>query len=310
MDLPVAACYDCDNPGLPMEHGLYVIRNVKPKEHNDDYAIGTTPPGFSVRLSTLPDAGIGVFAETDIPANTRIGPYEGVIYKQSTMDDMSYVWTVDYADESEVDVDEDHHYVDGKPKTHASWLRYVNMANTIDQENLYIYQYNFEIYYVTYECVKAGTELLVWYGDEYGENFGLTRTDEDYQTRFNTSGKQFIEYLNTIPNGPVVRYSFGCYKYSQQCPYVKLLNRTDNVAITCFYGSEYDVCKYVTCDINPCTGLADCRKCRGYCYYMGRYFRPHEEFEHIDNINVCVCNEDLEITCSEEPSSHRDMCFY
>lgn len=73
------------------------------------------------------------------------------------------------------------------------------MANTIDQENLYVHQYNYEIYYVTYECIKPGTELLIWYGDDYGAAYGLERTDKDYQKRFPTSPE--ILYLDTVPSG-------------------------------------------------------------------------------------------------------------
>lgn len=88
-------------------------------------------------------------------------------------------------------------------------MRYVNMADTIDQENLYVLQYNYEIYYVTYECIKPGTELLVWYGDDYGAIYGLERTEEDYQRRFNTSTE--IDYLDTVPSG-IVKVSLRNYK--------------------------------------------------------------------------------------------------
>lgn len=77
------------------------------------------------------------------------------------------------------------------------------MANNIDQENLYVYQYNYEIYYVTFECIKPGTELLVWYGDDYGETLGLNRTQEQYQRRFNISGDQRHRFLNTITCGKI-----------------------------------------------------------------------------------------------------------
>lgn len=47
-----------------------------------------------------------------------------------------------------------------------------------------------------------------------------------------------------------------------------------------------------------------------YCYYMGKYFRPYQEFENADNVNVCFCTVNLEIKCSEELSTYGDMCFY
>lgn len=59
------------------------------------------------------------------------------------------------------------------------------MANTIDQENLWHLQLNYEVYYVTQECIQPGTELLVWYGSGYGSRLGLTRTTDDYMRRWN-----------------------------------------------------------------------------------------------------------------------------
>lgn len=70
--------------------------HFKPKSRNDDYAIGTTPKGFSIRLSTIEVAGLGAFAETAIPKNTRIGPYEGIVYNgtQDQSKDWTYSWSV------------------------------------------------------------------------------------------------------------------------------------------------------------------------------------------------------------------------
>ena len=47
-----------------------------------------------MRKSSIPGAGLGVFAETTIPANTRLGPFEGIIYAEATNEDQSYVWIV------------------------------------------------------------------------------------------------------------------------------------------------------------------------------------------------------------------------
>ena len=33
---------------------------------------------------------------------------------------------------------------------------------------------------MTNKCIKPGTELLVWYGDDYGDTLGLERAPEDY----------------------------------------------------------------------------------------------------------------------------------
>ena len=35
------------------------------------------------------------------------------------------------------------------------------------------FQYHGEIYYRTYKEIKAYTELLVWYGNEFGDDLGI-----------------------------------------------------------------------------------------------------------------------------------------
>ena len=62
-----------------------------------DRDIRTAPPGFSVRRSSIPDAGNGTFADTFVAKNTWLGEYEGVIIPRSSMTsttDDTYMWRV------------------------------------------------------------------------------------------------------------------------------------------------------------------------------------------------------------------------
>ena len=54
-------------------------------------------------------------------------------------------------------------------------MRYVNCACREEDQNLLAFQFHGEIYYRTIENIPADTELLVWYGDEYGQELGITR---------------------------------------------------------------------------------------------------------------------------------------
>ena len=64
---------------------------------NEDHALLTTPPGFSVRKSSLPNAGLGAFAETTIPKGTRLGPYDGLMYSLKCDNcNKAYTWAVSY----------------------------------------------------------------------------------------------------------------------------------------------------------------------------------------------------------------------
>ncbi|VDI37932.1 Hypothetical predicted protein, partial [Mytilus galloprovincialis] len=59
---------------------------------NEDHVLATLPPGFSVRQSTIPNTGLGVFAETTISSGTRLGPNDGTLSKQFHGDDWTYIF--------------------------------------------------------------------------------------------------------------------------------------------------------------------------------------------------------------------------
>lgn len=61
-----------------------------------DRAILTTPPGISIRNSSIPNAGLGAWADMFIPRNTILGYYEGVMVPIDVIKDASYAWIVSY----------------------------------------------------------------------------------------------------------------------------------------------------------------------------------------------------------------------
>ncbi|XP_036888962.1 histone-lysine N-methyltransferase PRDM9-like isoform X2 [Sturnira hondurensis] len=63
-------------------------------------------------------------------------------------------------------------YVDGKDRSWANWMRYVNCARDDEEQNLVAFQYHGQIFYRTCRVVRPGCELLVWYADEYGQKLG------------------------------------------------------------------------------------------------------------------------------------------
>ncbi|XP_071153750.1 histone-lysine N-methyltransferase PRDM7-like [Mytilus edulis] len=285
--------------------GKKTNRQTKTDIDNDDHVLATTPPGFSIRQSTISNSGLGVFAETTIPKDTRLGPYDGVLYKTQLPDiSWAYTWSVKYESGERIK-----HYVDASPKTHSSWIRYVNCANTVEEENLYLLQYNYEIYYVTYECVKPGTELLVWYGDSYGEHLGLHRTEEDYQRRFNEPDIRQV-FVSTIAKVPPQPHTSKCFKFYNMCPFKNPPGSTGKHTKMCLPGKSFDVCRYTLCEENPCTNKVDCRPCAGYCFHDGKYIQPNHEFFKADNVNFCLCTEDGILKCTIQHSSYEDMCVY
>lgn len=66
------------------------------------------------------------------------------------------------------------YYIDGKNEEHGNWMRFVNCARHEAEQNLISFQYHGDIYYRTIKHVTPGSELLVWYGEEYAKALGLS----------------------------------------------------------------------------------------------------------------------------------------
>ena len=65
------------------------------------------------------------------------------------------------------------YYVNGADIQESNWMRYVNCSRTEDEQNLVAYQYRGEIYYRAYKDIQPGTELFVWYGEQYAQHLGI-----------------------------------------------------------------------------------------------------------------------------------------
>jgi hypothetical protein len=60
-------------------------------------AIASLPQNLCVKLSTIPEAGMGVFAKEKLEFNSRFGPYRGVkVLKKDLVEERntSYMWEV------------------------------------------------------------------------------------------------------------------------------------------------------------------------------------------------------------------------
>ena len=66
-------------------------------------------------------------------------------------------------------------------------MRFVNCCRCEDEQNLVAFQFRGKIYYRTYKPIKAGSELLVWYGESYAKDLRISL--DDNQDRSKTNGK-------------------------------------------------------------------------------------------------------------------------
>ncbi|KAG0438735.1 hypothetical protein HPB47_016905 [Ixodes persulcatus] len=73
----------------------------------------------------------------------------------------------------------DGYLVDARPLSESNWMRYVNCAPSKNSENLVAFQRRGGICYLTKGKIAPGTELLVWYGNEFGAELGLVQGKKD-----------------------------------------------------------------------------------------------------------------------------------
>uniref|UniRef100_H3D430 PR domain zinc finger protein 1 n=1 Tax=Tetraodon nigroviridis TaxID=99883 RepID=H3D430_TETNG len=100
-----------------------------------------------------------------IPKGTRFGPLVGERYTNETLPNNAnrkYFWRV--FTEGRL-----HHILDGLNEQQSNWMRYVNPARTVEEQNLVACQNDLEIYFYTIKPLQPGQELLVWYCQELAQ---------------------------------------------------------------------------------------------------------------------------------------------
>nr|XP_022303385.1 putative zinc finger protein 66 [Crassostrea virginica]XP_022303386.1 putative zinc finger protein 66 [Crassostrea virginica] len=167
-------CEECnrEHEGDCPYHGpLKIVNDTKQPLGVTDRARKTLPQGLSIRKSSIPNAGEGVFAEQFIPKRTQFGPYEGEITdNQEEAHETGYAWQIYKHGRPS-------HFVNAFKEPISNWMRYVNCARSEFEQNLVAFQHQGQIFYRSFKDIAAGTELLVWYGHDYGKELGIFRSD-------------------------------------------------------------------------------------------------------------------------------------
>ncbi|KAM8818940.1 histone-lysine N-methyltransferase PRDM9-like [Rhynchonycteris naso] len=152
----------CDMHGPP----TFVKDSAVDKGHPNHAAL-TLPPGLRIRPSGIPEAGLGVWNEASaLPVGLYFGPYKGQITEDEETGNNGYSWQITKGRNC-------HEYVDGKDESWANWMRYVNCARNDEEQNLVAFQYRRQIFYRTCQVIRPDCELLVWYGEEFGQKLGI-----------------------------------------------------------------------------------------------------------------------------------------
>ncbi|XP_078251461.1 histone-lysine N-methyltransferase PRDM9-like [Rhinoraja longicauda] len=135
-----------------------------------DRAHLTLPEGLSIATSKIRKAGLGVWNEGKvIPRGIHFGPYEGEVSNEEEAAISGYSWAICKANN-------DTEYIDAQDESKSNWMRFVNCARKEEEQNLVAFQHRGNIYYRTCKPVRPHCELLVWYGDDYAKELGITWT--------------------------------------------------------------------------------------------------------------------------------------
>ena len=62
-----------------------------------------------------------------------------------------------------------HHFIDGYDVHHSNWMRYVNPARSLAEQNLVACQNGGDVFFYTIRPVEPQQELLVWYSQEFAQ---------------------------------------------------------------------------------------------------------------------------------------------
>uniref|UniRef100_A0A183EAF3 SET domain-containing protein n=1 Tax=Gongylonema pulchrum TaxID=637853 RepID=A0A183EAF3_9BILA len=146
-------------------HPLFIVSDREVvREENKPRAEQTLPAFFEIKTSKIPKAGLGVFAKMDIPIGLVFGPYQGILLTDPKKADQNgYSWEIRISGRPS-------QYIDGSDPQYSNWMRYINIQK---EQNLIAFQYNGSVYYRVFKPISDGTELLVWYGNKYGESLGV-----------------------------------------------------------------------------------------------------------------------------------------
>uniref|UniRef100_A0A672I006 PR domain zinc finger protein 1 n=1 Tax=Salarias fasciatus TaxID=181472 RepID=A0A672I006_SALFA len=115
----------------------------------------------------------GVFSKEYIPQGTRFGPLQGDIYTKDSVPKQAnrkYFWRIYSGGQLQ-------NFIDGYDVHRSNWMRYVNPARSLAEQNLVACQNGRDIYFYTIRPVEPKQELLVWYSQEFAQRLCSQQED-------------------------------------------------------------------------------------------------------------------------------------
>nr|XP_015802880.2 PR domain zinc finger protein 1 isoform X1 [Nothobranchius furzeri] len=152
------------------EKCTYIVKDQpleeESKSHNGKVrAERSLPRNLALKRSNNSTEVLGVTSKELIPKGTRFGPFVGESYTNETLPknaDRRYFWRVFFDGQL-------HHILDGLNEEKSNWMRFVNPARSVEEQNLVACQSGLDVYFYTIKPLHPGQELLVWYCPEFAQ---------------------------------------------------------------------------------------------------------------------------------------------
>ncbi|XP_069999090.1 histone-lysine N-methyltransferase PRDM9-like isoform X2 [Penaeus vannamei] len=174
-------CADCEEEkeGECPYHPLFLILDnpVVRDGSEKDRARLTAPWPLTVYDSKVKGAAKGVWTNAHLPAHLVFGPYEGRVLSghPEAGKESGYGRKIRGAGTRNT-------CIDAVDSAVSNWMRYVNCSRTDAETNLSVFQYKGQIYYKTDSAISRGSELMCWYGDDFGKDLGLSREPSKWKS--------------------------------------------------------------------------------------------------------------------------------
>uniref|UniRef100_A0A087XBA1 PR domain zinc finger protein 1 n=1 Tax=Poecilia formosa TaxID=48698 RepID=A0A087XBA1_POEFO len=137
-------------------------------------AMTSIPRNLTFDYSADNEQVTGVFSKEYIPQGTRFGPLQGDLYTKDSVPkeaNRKYFWRIYSAGQLQ-------HFIDGCDVQKSNWMRYVNPARCLAEQNLVACQNGRDVYFYTIRPVEPKQELLVWYSQEFAQRLCRTSLGE------------------------------------------------------------------------------------------------------------------------------------